>query len=111
MSQRRKVTLGQMDMDALEMSCAKRGRKVVRGGQVDLYYNHETCDLVVDGRVGFTKDLDGNINAIYDNMYADQYATVMADYIEDLGEINGYSSYKVVARTESKDFVTVKIER
>ncbi len=110
MSQRRKVTLGKLDLEALKQSARKRGRRVVEQGEVNLYYTKEVCDVVVNDRIGFTTDADGNVTALYDDMYTSQYADIIADYFEDIGEINGYGSYHVVSRIEGKQEVTVSVE-
>lgn len=110
MSQRRKVTLGKLDLEALKASARSRGKQVEEYSKVDLYYTKEECDVVVNKKVGFSADSNGEVTALYDDMYTDQYADIMADYFEDVGTINGYSTYHVVARHEDKETVTVSVE-
>jgi hypothetical protein len=99
-----------LDLEVLKQSARKRGRRVVEQGEVNLYYNKEVCDVVVNDRVGFTADASGDVTAVYDDMYTSQYADVMADYFEDLGEIKGLSSYHVVSRIDTTREVTVSVE-
>ena len=110
MSQSRKVTLGLIDLDSVESSCRKRGLATQRNMDVKMYYDKQKCDLVVDKTIGFSRDATGIVTAHYDDMYTVKYATIIANYIEDVGDLNGYSSYKVSERSETKDFVTLRLE-
>ena len=111
MSQRRKVDLGAIDLDAIQTSARRRGRKVELNAEVDLYNSTEVCDLVIDEMVGFNRDVGGTVSAVYDDMETATYARIMGEYIEDIGEINGYRDYHVVAKNEDQHFVSVSVER
>jgi hypothetical protein len=110
MSVRRQVKLGNLDIDKMADIARRNGHTVKYDTTVQLYRTVEQCDLVIDGRVGFKRQIDGSIDSIYDDGDSgDLYAEVVADYVEEYTE--EFGGYHIASRVENRDWITLEVRR